>query len=160
MSNNTALTIVSKALPATHVQLILQGVRDRYDVHGRAFTKSDFLAICKGERITLNVPRLTAKYKHLSAIENALLKFPQITGFYTRRLSRPIIYLKCLAVRERFDIDTAFHELGHHFLGHGDPSFSGMTPVSADEGIREADADHFAELAVGIPTTEGITHEA
>lgn len=102
----------------------------------------------------LNIKRLVAKYRSIAEFEQTLGSYQGILGYYVRLRddlhfrTYPMIYLRCLATAECFDLETAFHELGHHFLGHSRPFHEGSDRYSDDAKAMDAEADLFAQLAM------------
>jgi hypothetical protein len=143
---------MKKNITQRKVERALQEVRDKYNVHGRAFNGRDFYRICKGENIGLMNKRffpenLWSLYQNVNGLQ----------GFLMQIHAWRFIYLQSFFVG-RFDTMTAFHELGHHFLGHvsgekrSDAGAFNMDSFDYDVYLNsphETDAELFAELATG-----------
>lgn len=149
MSYNTAFSSSEKAQFIVHVRDVVEQVRVRYNVHGRAFTKTDFIRIVREEKILVNTQRRIEANPIFAQYEQAIGAYPEILGSYTRKTKTPIIYIRSLATGKPFDLETAFHELGHHFLGHGSGLSADLEyPISKQQQVREAHADLFSSLAL------------
>lgn len=134
MMLNTLTPAQSKA-----VRDRVQEVRDKYGIHGRAFTRADFYRIAKGERIALIDPNSFPDRPKLVSMR-------VIRGFYSWQEGVEdgvkMIYLRCFWLK-RFDLPVAFHELGHHFMGH-----RGGFKSWEQDSQKEAEADEFSGWAL------------
>jgi Zn-dependent peptidase ImmA (M78 family) len=127
----------------------LQEVRDKYNIHGRAFTKRDFYRICRGENIALlNKTRIPKSKWYLYGILDSSLR-----GFLLPIKDRRYIFLRSF-FGGKFELHTAFHELGHFFMGHCEMQV-GYNVLSKDfsqeqyrENPMEREADMFARMAI------------
>lgn len=146
------------ALLTPKVGPVVDDVKTKYKLHGRKFSKRDFFRICTAEKINL-------------ANDEAfrfMVPFDQIHGAYmTMKDDVKAIYLRSFfesAVED--DLETACHELGHHFLHQKSPGSQfavdrihlkyservekyGRHEVNSQE-IKEVEADLFAQLLLTI----------
>ena len=136
-------TIINK------VEKVLSEVRIKYGVLERAFTSADFYRICEGENIflmgrNLNLPKRLVK------------DIRRIQGCYVRnKEGEKFIFLESFWAR-KIDLFVAFHELGHHFIGHSVPAYKASAKqIVVRNKVHEAEADAFAELASGGLRREG-----
>lgn len=123
------------------VERIFRAVCEKYDIHGRQFTKEDFYRICEGEGIELLNKPEDREFK---------VRLRKLYGLYIRFRStgEKFIYLKSF-FGKNFKRHVAFHELGHHFCGH----LAGLKSEGNEmvrSGELEREADHFAYLATGL----------
>jgi hypothetical protein len=137
MKNNIRNAPVPKSY-RHKVKQVLSRVRAKYNVNGN-FTELDFYRICESEKILLaNQESENTKtiYEKVPALKGVICTAKDGTKF---------IYLRCFFYKiRRFDLFTAFHELGHHFLEHrGTLNFL----ADAERPQREIEADLFAEFA-------------
>lgn len=144
MKNNSTRRKVKRAL---------QRVRDKYNIHNRLFNGRDFYRICKGENIHLMNRQLMGEQSTYAMPE----RFPNILGYLAKGRGETMIWLRCFFVG-RFDVHTAFHELGHHFCKHSGYEVAGLAKRegynrATDPG--ESEADLFAELATGKKVRRG-----
>lgn len=126
---------------------IIDNVRQTYNIRGK-FTKADFFRICKAENIRLMMDEFLYR------------KIRSTKGMFVRNGNRCGIYLRSFH-HTRFDLNTAFHELGHYFCGH--TSIRLKTNPSDSVDRFEQEADLFAELAcrgkksAGNPLARSLT---
>lgn len=121
------------------VEEIFGRVCEKYNIDNRNFAEADFYRICEAEHITLLNDSLGQNFFAKNQLRT-------IRGFY---MSDPVRNFRLLYLRsfflKKFDLTTAFHELGHHFLKH-----SGLKITNSTANLqKEREADYFAELATG-----------
>lgn len=136
-----------KNITTRQVQKTLARVREKYGVHGRAFTKKDFFRICKGEGIELIDPSILER---ATPAERANFRMPTMKGlggFYAVKGGVRMIYLRCFWLK-RFNRFVAFHELGHHFLRHQGSQILQAFRSDVKSDRKERDANAFAALAI------------
>ena len=134
------------------IEEIVNAVREKFGIRGRSFTKRDFYRICDGEGI-----RLLNRDTYAPTEGIPLYELRGIRGMhFTLRnngVLRPFIYLRCFWLK-RFDLHTAFHELGHHFCGSTIDAEQSFTLAFARDHEAYKDhpderaADRFAELCI------------
>lgn len=96
------------------VERAIRQLRRKYNIDNRLFTKADFYRICEGEDIYLLTPET---YAYREGKVKILPDFKALSGLYFTfpGLNASCIYLRCFWLK-RFDIFTAYHELGHHLI--------------------------------------------
>jgi hypothetical protein len=154
---------MKKNITQRKVERALQRVRDKYNIHDRAFNGRDFYRICKGENIGLMNKRFFPE-QHWQLYR----RLDGLLGFHMRINGWSYILLRSFFVG-RFDVVTAFHELGHYFLGHSPSAAKArFNPFDGAEfdydsyikSANEIEADLFAELATGREVEVGYAQDS
>jgi Zn-dependent peptidase ImmA (M78 family) len=113
------------------VRQVFDAVRQKYNIPGK-LADVDFYRICDAENIEL--------FNNEDSRQD-LLKL-ETTGFYLHSKGVKFIYLRSFFGR-KLNLNTAMHELGHHFLGHLGTEFKSKKSVAQ----KEKEANYFARLA-------------
>ena len=143
MKNNTTLVrknvAEAKAMLMPKVAPQVLDLRELYGIGSRNMNEADFRMICEKENIRLADGPEFKWMGEFEQVLGCLMLLPNDQFF---------IYLQSFWDGVDFDLQTAFHELGHYILGHDPTKPSDMLfkkmPITL--AIKELEADLFSEL--------------
>lgn len=131
-----------------NVEKVFKKVCRKYGTEKGQFTKADFYRICAGENIDLTHPEYDLRNN--TTVTADLAQSIGSRGFYLTIESDNEAYIFLASFfQKRFNRQTAFHELGHHFLRH-EGNLWNYDDKRAELEQQETEADYFAYLATGL----------